>query len=324
MADTKLTALSEISVPALEDLLYTVDDPSGTPVSNRITAARLFGAMQAGVSQLRLTLASGVSVTPTNQIGKSTLYLTPHTGQAIAIYDGTRWKRYSTAEISLALSGLTNAKNYDVFVYDNAGTLTLELSAAWTNDTTRADALTTQDGVYVKSGATTRLHVGTIRTTNTTTTEDALAHRYVWNRFNQAPRPLTFSDFTDSWSYTTDTIRQANATAANRVEYVTGDAATLVDAIVHGIAFLTANSATAAKVGVGVDSTTAFSGLIQGGYNQNANGVYAPVFGRYIGAPGLGYHALNMCEKGADGTCLFLGDNGGDSQLSGIYATVWA
>ena len=38
MADSKLTALSEISVPALEDLLYLVDDPAGTPVSNKMEA----------------------------------------------------------------------------------------------------------------------------------------------------------------------------------------------------------------------------------------------------------------------------------------------
>jgi hypothetical protein len=41
MADTKLTALSANATPAFEDLLYTVDDPSGTPISKKITLAQV-------------------------------------------------------------------------------------------------------------------------------------------------------------------------------------------------------------------------------------------------------------------------------------------
>lgn len=37
MADEKLTALAALAVPANEDLLYTVDDPSGVPTSKKIT-----------------------------------------------------------------------------------------------------------------------------------------------------------------------------------------------------------------------------------------------------------------------------------------------
>lgn len=43
MADSKLTALTELTTPADEDLLYIVDDPSGTPVSKKITRANLLG-----------------------------------------------------------------------------------------------------------------------------------------------------------------------------------------------------------------------------------------------------------------------------------------
>ena len=37
MADSKLTGLTALTEPADEDLLYTVDDPGGTPVSKKIT-----------------------------------------------------------------------------------------------------------------------------------------------------------------------------------------------------------------------------------------------------------------------------------------------
>lgn len=51
MADTKLTALSAISSVSLDDLLYVVDDPAGTPVSKQATAQQLFDAF--GVKQMR-------------------------------------------------------------------------------------------------------------------------------------------------------------------------------------------------------------------------------------------------------------------------------
>jgi archaellum component FlaG (FlaF/FlaG flagellin family) len=41
MADTKLTNLSAISAIADEDLFYVVDDPGGTPVSNKATASQV-------------------------------------------------------------------------------------------------------------------------------------------------------------------------------------------------------------------------------------------------------------------------------------------
>ena len=41
MADTKLTDLSAIGTPAVEDLIYIVDDPAGTPVSKKSTLAQI-------------------------------------------------------------------------------------------------------------------------------------------------------------------------------------------------------------------------------------------------------------------------------------------
>ena len=41
-ADTKLTALSADATPTTDDLLYTVDDPGGTPASKKATIANVF------------------------------------------------------------------------------------------------------------------------------------------------------------------------------------------------------------------------------------------------------------------------------------------
>ena len=48
MVDSKTTALSAITTPALEDLFYGVDDPGGTPASGQMTGVSVFGEMGGG------------------------------------------------------------------------------------------------------------------------------------------------------------------------------------------------------------------------------------------------------------------------------------
>lgn len=169
MADTLLASLTETSVPDESDYIL-FEDNSG-PTSGKLTMPRLLGFLNRGACKGRLTLETGVPVSITDQIGKSTLYWTPIDDGLMTLYDGTRWWGHRQPELSLALSGLTSGKNYDAFLDYNSGTPALVLGPAWTNDTTRATGLTTQDGILVLSGTTTKRYVGTIYTTGTTTTE---------------------------------------------------------------------------------------------------------------------------------------------------------
>lgn len=50
MADRKITELTALTAPNQKDLLYTVDDPTGTPVSKKISLYNLFGAVPANTS----------------------------------------------------------------------------------------------------------------------------------------------------------------------------------------------------------------------------------------------------------------------------------
>lgn len=271
-------------------------------------------------SGFRLTTESGVPVSTSDRTAQGTVYLTPFSGGQIALYDGvSAWSVVTSAEVSLALSSLTSGKNYDVFAWNNAGTVTLELSAAWTNDTTRADAVTRQNGVMVKSGATTRRLVGTIRTTGTTTTEDSSTKRFVWNRDNQAIRWMQVTESTATWTYTSGTIRQANGAAGNKVEYVTGDASQFVDARVIGLGGVTSASSRNAVVGLGIDSITAFSG-VRGTIYTTSGTMQCNAIGQYAGHPGLGYHYVAWLEKGSDGTCVF--QSNVIDNLSGLTATL--
>lgn len=294
MADQKLTALSELSVPALDDLAYLVDDVAGTPTSVKITLTRLLG-MAAIAPGGRLTTESGVPISTSDWTGRGTLYYTPHAHGGVRLYDGTRWRLYTFTERSLSLT-LTADKNYDVFLYDNAGTLTLELSAAWTNDTTRADALTTQDGVTVKSGATTRLWLGTIRASGSNVTEDSLTKRYVWNAYNRVDRHMRRAS-ASSHSYSGTSWRYWDNSSANRLAFVLGEpsavGATLRDYVTTGAY---------AQVGIGVDSDTATPDTWSWEPASAEHGLSCSVYGQFS----AGHRFLAALERSpAGGGCQF-------------------
>src|SRR3990167_10501799 len=159
--------------------------------------------------QARLTLTTVTPVTTADVTAATTVYLTPYKGSYIGLYDGTSWQAYTLTEISIAVPATTSTM-YDLYVYDSSGTLTLE-AVAWTNDTTRATALALQNGVYCKTGTLTKRYVGSFRTTGSSgQTEDSLAKRYVWNYYNRVVRQLRVIEATDTWAYSTNTIRQAN------------------------------------------------------------------------------------------------------------------
>ena len=252
----------------------------------------------------RLTLTSNTPITTSDVTSATTIYYTPYNGDRISLYDGTNWATYTFTQLSLALGTLTSGLNYDVFMYNNSGTLTLEL-AAWTNDTTRTTALVLTNGVYLKTGALTRRYLGTIRTTSTTTTEDSITKKFVWNFNNRVERPL-YKNGTTSHTYTTAAWRNWNNDATLRVEFVIG-----IDAgqVVH---FGGTSTGTSNDFGAGFDGTTPGYDSI----NCGGTGVSQIRSGRAYSSRGyfLGYHYCQMMEYGASGTTFL------DARLE---ATIW-
>lgn len=235
--------------------LVGVADSATSLVLTPNPAASL-SAVAPGTCQCRMTLTTATPITVADVTAATTVRLTPYKGNRLSLYTGTFWREYAFAELSLALGTDTADTNYDMFVYDNAGTLTLE-RLAWTNSTTRATALVLQDGALVKTGATTRLYVGTYRTTGVAgQTEDSFAKRYVWNYYNRVRRAMRIFEATASWTYTTATIRQANAATTNQVDMVIGVAEVALE-----LELVVVSSNTNANVNrralIGEDSTTA-------------------------------------------------------------------
>lgn len=270
-----------------------------------------------GVCEGRLTLTSGTPITTSDVTAATTVYFTPYKGNRIGVYNGTFWILKTFTELSLSLAGLAASTPHDIFVYDNAGTLTLE-ALAWTNDTTRATALTTQNGVYVKSGATTRRYLGTIRTTGTIgQTEDSLLNRLVWNMHNRAPRDIKIVDTTDSWTYTGTSWRSLNNSTSNRATFVRGlneDAMFLNFVLSYSI------SGSLMSAGIGLDSTSSPTGV----YTRGGASIVTATNAHYAGIPGLGYHYLQLLEYSSAATTTYYGDNGGTFLQSGAVGMLWS
>lgn len=275
------------------------------------------------VCQGRLTLTSGTPVTTSDVTAATTVYFAPYKGRRIALYDGSTWALYAFTELSIAVPSTTDTV-YDLFVYNNAGTLTLE-ATAWTNDTTRATALTTQNGVLVKTGATTRRFIGSYRTTGVSgQTEDSEAKRYVWNYYNRVRRPMRKVESTDTWNYSTATYRQANGSTANQLDCVIGVSEDMVSAEASAFVVNSTSTNRSVSVGIGLDSTSVNSAMILRRDVCTDNIIGNPG-ARYQGYPGIGRRTLVWLEAGnGSDTQSWSGDSGVPTLVqSGIIGEIF-
>lgn len=301
---------SDFTLDNVRDMVWLLYDGTrwclfNLPAASSVTASP-------SVCNCRLTLETGVAVSTTDQTAKTTLYCTPYGGNQIALYDGSSSWAYSTisSDLSSTLGGLTANLPYDVFVYLLAGNLTLEL-VAWTNSSTRATALTKQNGVYVKSGATTRRYLGTICITGTSgQCEDSVNKRFVWNYQNRVPRTLRKFVTTDSWTYATAAWRQWNADTANQVDFVIGVAE-------NAMAFSLYGYATNLACGIGLDGTSPTNTTM-----GNMGATYSPIPAGYADMPAAGKHYLAFLEYAHSGSTTAYGDAGGTYALAGGVGTI--
>lgn len=261
----------------------------------------------------RLTLTSNTPVTITDVTAATTLYFTPYKGKYVGLYTGAAWTLHTLTQLSIAVPATTNTM-YDVFLDYNGGTPVLAVTA-WTNDTTRATALTTQDGIYVQTGNTDWRYLGSFRTTGVSgQTEDSAAKRYVWNYTHRCTRLLQKLITTDSYTYTTNTIRQWEGSTANQVEIVVGVAE---DAFSLNAMHASSNSSAdvSRRIGIGEGSTT----VMQATLRQGSAGIIAATAVQtqqslLVKVPAAGYQFYAGLEvSAATGTTTWFGDDGSAS-----------
>jgi hypothetical protein len=295
--------------------------------------------------QGRLTLTSGTPVLTAGVIAAANIFYTPYAGRSVPIYDGTRWRNWEFAELILGLNsnpahiGYHQAgKNFDLFAINDAGTVRLAAGPAWSTDTARGTGAGTTElarlngiltnavsmtarfgsaaGNTVTVGVNRATYLGTFRASANGQSEQSFgavaangtaANLFLWNNYNRRPAAARIGDTTDNWTYATPTWRPANNSAAMRINFVVGIPEDLVEASFGS--FINA-SGVAGSIGVGLDTTTAFTGRPA---QINSNTGFAVA--EYKGVPGLGLHFLSANEHSTGATTTFYGDSGSPTTL---------
>ncbi len=182
---------------------------------------------------------------------------------------------------------------------------------------TRATALTTQSGIYVKNGATARRYLGTIRITTTTgQTEDSISRRFVYNAYNQVDRKLYCYDPTNSWT-PPGSFGPPNSSVAygvGRFGVVVGLSGSIANIDNRNFYYYSGGVAHIG-VGIGINSTTSNSADIYGCSIYYYGSAFAAV--KHILSPG--YYYYQRLEQGGD---LSFGDNGATYEQTGMMGFV--
>lgn len=244
----------------------------------------------------------------------TTLYLHPYKGNQLWLIVSGIWiPHYITSPVSISVASLTAARVYDVFAYSSSGTITLELEI-WTNNTTRATALTRVDGVYVKDGDSTRRYIGTIKAdSDGVGVSNTYKLRCIWNYYNRRPAQLFNYDGTASWTYSSTAWRQVRGNTANQIEVVIGINEDNIPLTAMASGTSTVN--TTSWTGIGLNSTSPTTG--GSSLTSNLNSFVMRVIAMYNDSPGIGFHTFTWLEYGGGtGTQTWYG-----SEYTGLRGT---
>ena len=294
-------------------------------------------------SQLRVTLTSNTPVLIGTVSGATTVYCTPYVGNSVMIWNGSSFVSTTVTEMSQATTDATKSpaavaasENYDLFVWDDAGTKRCTRGPPWTSGTggsatvrgTGAGSTELQytNGVFNNKNAITNgpaagygTYIGTIRSNASSTIDfiyggagagGSAAVFNVWNYYNRVIIASNISDTTVSWTYNSATARISDNSVGNRFNFVSGMAE---DGIFAGIAQTVQTPATAGNycvLGVGLDQTTTLDnfGFIM---TAAAFAMLASANTSAAYAPQLGSHFISGIEAtGGAYTCTYYGGSG--------------
>jgi hypothetical protein len=117
MADKKVSQLTALTTTAAPDLLMIVDDPTGTPISKKITMKNFFGAIPSNtviggatfIVRARTTTTANVNITKTltANIMNVTLGSTPASNNATTVGMAVGEMRFTNTHVYIAVNATT-------------------------------------------------------------------------------------------------------------------------------------------------------------------------------------------------------------------------
>jgi hypothetical protein len=204
-----------------------------------------------------------------------------------------------------------------MFVWNDAGTVRVSRGPLWTNDTTRSagTALTRVNGILLNSVSITNgpaasrgTYVGTIRSNGAGSADWTLgaaasggtaAFLSVWNAYNRVNITTNVIDSGTSYTYTSATFRQANASAGNQITLVVGLQEDGLTAAYSQRVDTVAASAADAQWGIGFDSTTTFQNYARARVHATSAVVEIGTLPAVLNmTPAIGVHVLAAVESG--------------------------
>lgn len=228
------------------------------------------------------------------------LRLLPRNGNNVLVKDADGWfiRQVPNAGITLGTGGLVVDTNYNIYLYDSAGTLTLEAS-------TTASALDADTGVRIKSGDATRTLVGKARTDNPLAWVDSGAKRYVLSYFQRRGKISVGALTADRTTASTSFVEVNSEIRANYLTW--GD-----EVVVH--------SATGS-----VDHDTGTTGRVQTSLGVDGATSLGPVVTMTVPTASRAYHmsveAHSVEAEGNHYTTLIGRTNAGNATWFGTDAT---
>jgi hypothetical protein len=287
-----------------------------------------------------LTLVSGTPVV-TGDVTSNTVFYTPDEGNLAPLFDGAVWRIVSFTErpLTLNVNHLANTI-YDVFFFEDPaspGSYQIGTGPAWSSSTAGSGSrgggggsseLTRVGGrrvnavqITARNGGTTytvaanrALYLGSVHIDGAA--GQVTCHRSygqnrkwgVWNAYNRRSILIRAGDATASWNYTSSTIRQSNNASGNKITVFAGLAEETIDLLFtqhivgeHGSG---AAAALEFRIGIGINSTTAYTGHTgYGGHNLGGGGNTVDgatrhnLIGKAIVPPTIGVQEANALES---------------------------
>jgi len=300
----------------------------------------------------RLSLSSTLAVMSATISGATTIYWNPYVHQLCPIYDGTRFSVFDTGG---QLSNITTnsatgnagpaavgaSSNYDLFIWNNSGTITLTRGPAWSSATSRGTGggsaqIGQVNGIWtnavsITNGPSTNLgtYVGTVRSNGSSTIDfifgaaasgGTAGSLGVWNAYNRVPIVTQVLDTVSSFTVASATTIEFNNSATNRVSFIVGLQEDSWEAFFSTMAASGGNNNIAA--GIGYDSTSSYSGTI-GFMNNGTGGGNGTIPAKFSVIP-LGFHffqALVTNSFTSSTTATFYGNAGLSYCQEGLTVT---
>lgn len=284
----------------------------------------------------RLTLSPGVPVTTTDITNATSVMFAPYNGNTLWLFNTTQWRRFAFSELSTPVPASSAA--YDVFAFVSSGAVALS-TVAWTNPTTRAQAISSVAGVPLLAADLSRLYLGSFMASSfsgTSNARDSAKERWLFNYWNREPRRVAAQATTTLWSMNSSaagTTRAANSDATNAVSFMLGAPDLLVGASLQvtwnpnnnshtfycyaaGLAFDNVTSVSPNQFGANqVQVVSTFSGSVSNIVTQSA---------QLSGTPGIGLHSIQWLETMVSGSGAVSVSGSSSVGRSGLFGSVQA